>query len=588
MMKLITLLATRVDVAVLFALLAGMFIQGSLFLVGISCSAWPMYVSFALVAGLIARQNRMALLKFVVLVGVCLVFTAYTFSYTGTDVMNYHFPMQDLLRHGWNPVMVATIEDFQQMIGEQSMLVIHTLFLPRLTALCGALVGAATGLYVADSFLNYVLVAVLLTTAYDFSRKFWKESPRFSALFAFSIVFTTKFTAFLSGYVDYVTYAGIIAMMLACALYLQEKRGADLAIFAMMLAISALAKTTGLVIGVLLCGLLMICLWKDKRFWMACLAVALYVAVVGFSPLFTSWIHYGCPLYPTMSFSAAHPPIDITDDFSGNADALKMGYLTRSIYAWVSPWLAIKLGSIIYDTPDFNPVFTVCGGVAGFGALFRVLLLASAIALLMSKKNVVTGICGFILLTTLITPLKYVGFSRYFLQVWAIPPLALFNLAAAPNFELPNKRWRNALKVAAIIVPVCVASLCALRTLAFNGRCFAVESARQAALCQLKSRSQKWCTNGICFNSYSFARRMQVEGLEYDYDASRNYSVENGSTTPCLSYDKQYMWATEDATRAEAVSVDKEFFIADSPGRLLAFPWFKAYTRIPHVLWSGF
>lgn len=42
---------------------------------------------------------------------------------------------------------------------------------------------------------------------------------------------------------------------------------------------------------------------------------------------------------------------DITADFTGNADALSMGFLSRVVYAWVSPGLAVKGCAWLSESP---------------------------------------------------------------------------------------------------------------------------------------------------------------------------------------------------------------------------------------------
>ena len=582
--RIVQLLSARVDVALLLALLLGVFIQGCLFLVGIACSPWPMWISFSAVAIILAISDRRKALAFCALVLACLFLTAFSYSYTGADTMDYHFPMQDLLRRGWNPVRVATIEDFHQLLGGLTVSEIHTLFLPRLNALCGALVGLSSGLFVADAFLNYVLVLVLLATAHDFAHRVWHQGRFMSMLFAFSLTFTTKLAAFLYGYVDYITYAGIMIMLMSAALYFLERKVFDLLLLSVAIVVSTLAKTTGLVVSVLLCACMLPFLWKDRRCWCFWAASAFYVVIVGCSPLITSWINYGCPLYPTMSWSLSHPVIDITADFTGNADALRMGYVARSLYAWVSPAATVKLCSLVYDNPNFNPVFTVFGGVDGFGSGFRVVLLASVIALVASKKNIVTAMCGFIFLTTLVTPLKYVGFSRYFPQIWAIPALALFNLAA---FSCCNKFFGNhcvksLFKISCIALPVMVAAFCALRTLAFGGRCLAIEASRQRALAELKTISGWWRHDGEQKRTYTLARRMGVAGIDCVVGS------EGEPGLPSYSYDEQYMWASVEKAGDAAEAVHNEFFIVNSAGQILRFPWRKAFTSCPSILWYGF
>ena len=95
------------------------------------------------------------------LVAVSAALTAFTFSYSGPDAQSYHFPVQFLLRHGWNPVFDSTLEKFAVVAGDAQLAVHHALFLPRAYELCGAIVSSALRLFVGDAFAGYVLLVVL-------------------------------------------------------------------------------------------------------------------------------------------------------------------------------------------------------------------------------------------------------------------------------------------------------------------------------------------------------------------------------------------------------------------------------------------
>ena len=127
-----------------------------------------------------------------------------------------------------------------------------------------------------------------------------------------------------------------------------------------------------------------------------------------------------------------------------------------------------------------------------------------------------------------------------------------------------------------------VALFCAARTLAFNGRCLALESRRQAAMERLKGASAVWRSGGECENSYMLSRRLAVAGIEL------RRAADAASPAPALSYDPQHVWAAAENAKAEADAADAEFFIANSAGDLLRFPWLKAYSSPPKILWSGF
>jgi len=571
----------RLDVLMLLTLVAGAFLQSVLFFLDVPCSGWPMWLSFGGMTASLAVRSPRRMGAFLLLTVCLLAMTAYTFSCGTVDVFLYHFPMQDLLRNGWNPVREATFEEFRRIVGPLKLAEAHTLFLPRFCALCGALVASATGLFHADSFLNYVLLVSLSATAFAFAGRIFGFRRALSALFAFSIVSTTKLSAFLSGLVDYAVYAALLTMMFSTCLYWKDRRTEDLVLAGITMILSMLIKSTGLVVSVLFVLMAIPFFFRDRRFWLCGLAVAGLVLVLGFSPLVTSTIHYASPLYPTVSFSAAHPVLDITTDFTGNVDALRMGYLARLCYAWVSPQLTAKVCAFVYGRPDFDPVFTVFGGVEGFGTIFRLLLVVSVLALLFARKNLVTGLCAFLFLTTLVTPLKYVGYSRYFLQVWAIPPLAVFNFFAHPLWRERDVIWSRVLRSGVVLIPIAIAVLCGIRSLAFYGRTLGVEKCRQVVLSELRAVSPVWRVDVGQMNSYAFVRRLEIAGIR-----CLDKSEKGTDDLPEVDFDGSFLWACDRDAPSRARSVDQGFPVVNSIGEIVRFPWAKAFLSRPRVLWN--
>ena len=76
---------------------------------------WSAVAILTLVAFLAGWRRGLAYLA---LLAVCTVLTMYTFSYTYCDAQTYHFPMQYLLRRGWNPVFDSTVEKFEALAGD--------------------------------------------------------------------------------------------------------------------------------------------------------------------------------------------------------------------------------------------------------------------------------------------------------------------------------------------------------------------------------------------------------------------------------------------------------------------------------------
>lgn len=95
----------RVETLLLLALCVGLFLAGGGFFFGRSCSGWPMWLGFGGVFGFAWVCDWRRALGFLGVAGVIWVLTAWTFSYTGTDSIAYHLPMQRLLHGGWNPVL---------------------------------------------------------------------------------------------------------------------------------------------------------------------------------------------------------------------------------------------------------------------------------------------------------------------------------------------------------------------------------------------------------------------------------------------------------------------------------------------------
>ena len=432
------LVSTRLLLLAMPAL--GMVIQCGLFLFGKTCSPFPMWISFLVFSFLAFLIDWKCLAKFCGLIILSWILTAYSFPYFGFDQEVYHIPMQIILRDGWNPVFDSSLEKFNSVTNTSLLRVYHTLFLPKTVALCGALVAKSTGLWIAGSFLGYLLIISCFWTAFVFAEKTWKCKRPICFLFAVAVSLIHPFNGFLEGFIDFFSFSALMISLFSLALYLQYHKLHDLILAIIASAICSTVKWTGLVNCVLLWGGWGLYSWKHKETWWSILAVTLLVAWIGISPLITSWIQYGSPFYPTMTFDPKIATVDLTSDFEANADGERMGYLARFVYAWISPLLATKASAILYHRPDFNPVFSVPpNGVGGFGKGFCLLFCFCIILLLSAKKGVASFIALFILSTLVLCPIKYIGYARYFPQAWAIVPLGIYQFCFFPPEWLVHK-----------------------------------------------------------------------------------------------------------------------------------------------------
>jgi len=218
--------------------------------------------------------------------------------------------------------------------------------------------------------------------------------------------------------------------------------------------------------------------------------------VVGASPLLTAWIQYGSPFYPSMTFNPDVSVVDITCDFNlmTNADARSMGYLSRVCYAWISPKLTVAAIRFLTGNPGFNPVFSVGGGVsagggvAGLGLWFNALLLISVVLLTLSRKNIVTWLCAVIFVSSNFAPLKFIGYERYFPQIWAIIPLAVMNFVGTIDGTANGSRMKALRKIVAVALLAILAGLSGIvlsRCVRSFGGTMIVEGVRQRLISSL-------------------------------------------------------------------------------------------------------
>lgn len=552
------------------ALAIGLFLGSAGFWVGRTVSPLPMAIGFLATAVVAWVCSWRRALLFLVLCGVLLLMTMYSFSYTGTDAGIYHIPMQRLLLHGWNPVFDSSLEQLKAVAPEGGFSYNHTLFLPRLTALCGALMASLTGLFVADAFLGYALIFALLVVSYRFARTMWNTSVGGGILFSLAITFSSKITSFLAGQIDFTSYAALMLGIFSFLTWRKREVLVDLLLAALGMAFAILAKSTGLLCGMIFCFIALCSAWRNVSFLRVLFGLALFVLVVGASPLLTNWIHYGSPVYPSMTFHPTIQPVDITWDFTGNDDALQMGYLARIVYAWVSKPLAIHGCAWWYDNPNFNPQFMVPGGVGGMGTFFCLLLMGACVALLCSRVTIVTWLCILLFITSNFAPLKYIGYNRYFPQIWAIPFLAAFNFFYAPRAFLT--RWMKWLRPLGMVAIGCIVALFMWRTVAYQGHQWRFERERQQELAQAQAESSVWASSE---SRYVHKERIRMAGIQLSDDPS----------APQLGVHRRLLLFGPTA-EADALRIEEAFPICDTVRALMKFPYVKAFWPVPHPVFD--
>ena len=320
----------------------------------------------------------------------------------------------------------------------------------------------------------------------------------------------------LDGFIDFYNYSAFFITVFSMVLYLRYHRLHDLFLAVAASAICCTTKTTGLANCMLLWFVCCLYSWKRREIYWGVFAVALLVALIGASPLITSWIQYGSPFYPSMTFDSKIATVDITPDFVANADGERMGYVARFVYAWVSPALAAKACALYYHKADFAPQFYVTGGVGGFGTSLNLLLWCSIVFLLLAKKNLVSFVGLFIMATLVLCPVKYIGYGRYFLQACAIIPLGLYQFCFCPPDWLPNKMkkpLRICLSLAFGLVALVNVTLCVsyqIRNIIAEGKC-------QKLLASFQKEDAVFAIPQNTEKAFMLSRRLACSNVKYSF-----------------------------------------------------------------------
>lgn len=553
-------------------------IQCGLFLFGITCTAFPMWFSFLAFSVLALLIHWKFLLKFLGLNLIALVLTSYTFSYFGNDAEGYHIPMQLLLRNGWNPVFDSTIEKFSAIVDPDSLRNLHALFRPKTAAICGALVARSTGLLIADSFLGYLLLFVLLRTAFIFADKIYKCNWKCSLIFATTITLCSRFSSLQEGLVEFHLYTSLMITLFSLLLYVYYHNLHDFILAIIATAICGTLKTTGLINCLVFWMAVCLYSWKRKEAYWGFLGVVLLIAWIGMSPLITAWIQYGSPFYPLRTFDPKIQTVDITYDFLGNADAEQMGHLSRFVYAWISPTLAAKACALYYRNPDFSPTFQLPVTYASkdFGIIVNFLFCSSIVLLLLAKKNAVTLLCVFILITLVLCPVKYIGYQRYFPQAKAFIPLCFYQIIFFPPSWL--KKTKLLQKILHCFLYFFLFLLCcfyASRTFLFQMKYMIMEGRRQALLAKFRENGAVVKIPRNTVKRYLLSQRLPSDNVDYEY-SHQDIDMKHFEDDTLFPYFKEYtldFWDT-----------NTEYTVNNSPSCIFNSKWLDLFRYFPHPL----
>ncbi len=491
------------------------------FFFGVALQEWMFWVGLGLPLACSAAHSRRCLLLFCATVLVSCVAAAYVFAYSSWDSAVCHWPMMHAICSGWNPVLGATDGHLADIVGSGTCSFIHMLCAPKFPATISALAAEGLGLFSGVGFADMMLFAACFLVCRRFMLREVDASQAVSLMAALLMAAPLELMRqTLQGYVDYFRYAGIVIGVLSYMLWRRSGRCSDLLLFMAGFVVAACSKSGALLWLIIAFAIAFALHFRSAVFRRAILLMIILFVVLGFSPYITEWIHNGSPFYPAHTFDGGKAVVDLCHDqvsaATRNPAALKMGWLARVVYAWVSPDLAIAACKWWYADPGFNPVFK-SPFVNGLSTGFIHWLWFCGVALCFVRNRSVLVVAGVVAAIVLLLPCKFIGFYRYAPEVTILPPLCLAALTRVP---FRSRRLSAAVGHCAVAMLgyMCVYAL--LFTLSWLGLQFGLEAARQRAYGMIEARRLDCRFAGplnaklkrVCTS------RVQAAGLEFEDD----------------------------------------------------------------------
>lgn len=369
---------------------------------------------------------------------------------SGSDTCAYHLPATRLLIAGWNPVTDCTPEDLASSMGVTltEMRYWHVLFTFKAVWIFNAVAYSFTG---TPMNLNFPLFSfLLLTTAMQIWRLL-RGMPVVVRLLGVTLLWGGVFMS--SMIVDATIYLASFGLLAAMGRRLRGESNTllPLIVFSFWMMV---AKQPGLfacfIFWVAFSALL---LWQERLRILPRLAAVGALLVILFltasaSPILSSWIHYGHPLYPTYTVDEARfPAVDITEDFLiCNEDAKAMGHLGAFVHAYISPaltgvWYRWKLEQETFAPWRVTWKQTSPDGLKAtypLSWMSRLNILLPLLILFIWGDRAFRFIATTILLALFCFPSVYFGYTRY--MPW-VNLAALSALCLVSAWLLRHRLW---------------------------------------------------------------------------------------------------------------------------------------------------
>lgn len=406
------------------------------FLFGGRLGAWILPSSVVVVGGLtwLKKGTWRAPALFLGTLFGCFVVSLFLFPTPATDAAAYHYPAIYALAKGWNPIWAGTEVALSDVLGGLCGKLSHITLQSKGTWYFAAACYRCTNIFDSGNALG-VLAMVIAGIAWFKGWRMWvPNGSRVLAVGVTVVAIASPWCLFSVGdpMIDGIVYHLTLALLGYVLVFLcVPTRGNVFALLFVGMLMCSMKFTALIPVALALLVCLLGNLWIEgrvgmRRNWLGpALVTAVLALSLNVSPLVTNAARFGSPLYPVVVFGECEP-INLTADFDAqNADRAMMGRFSRWAYAFVSKCAITGYYNAVLGRSDFRPTIQAPEGIEGFGGVFRGVFIAMTLVLLFMvgwqafKGRLSSPFClglilyGVLVLSSLLVPIKYVGYGRY-------------------------------------------------------------------------------------------------------------------------------------------------------------------------------
>ena len=404
----------------------------------------PLALFFSVViCGLLERESRRACVLLVIGVVLFSVFIAsLPVMYCVSDSLNCYRVGIAMIVEGWNPLVETEVSDVVRYGWGFNPW--HVAYAFKIPFIYGASMCKTFGFSAAGDSLNFILLAASFITVYVWlchSKHIAKVASVFLSL---GIILSPNVIRLLiGGKSDPALYQCIVIVLLGCDFIRMNCHWGWRVAVILATALASGIKPTGLIVSclIILCYVIYEAFISEKGMilrkrvalevlFLVC--AASLAILINPSPILTSTIRHGTPLYPMRTTDGAEVPQSVTqltgDCDIMNDDARELGLVGRYVRAYISQTVVDTIMSWKLHKPfqpEWPDLFTK---PTGLGSAFRFIYTLALLGWFFVKDRSVLWMSLAIFLTTIIVPIKFIGLPGYVQQIYLIPPLIAIGL----------------------------------------------------------------------------------------------------------------------------------------------------------------